>query len=107
MIRADARLQVSGCDKLRMTEVIIGQHCTLSRVAIVRALGPLAGEVKIRNARAAYDRLVNSPEAAEECSPRRKPWGEKREAKRGAPPGRKRVATLAHASYPSMPFNVR
>jgi hypothetical protein len=44
-------------DKLRLTDVIIGQQCPLSRDEIVEALGSLAGEVKISKARAAYDRF--------------------------------------------------
>jgi hypothetical protein len=44
-------------EKLRLTEVIIGQKCPLSKAAIVRALGSLAGEVKISRARAAYDKF--------------------------------------------------
>jgi hypothetical protein len=45
-------------EKLRLTEVIIGQNCKLPRTAIARALGPLTGEVKISRARAAHDRFA-------------------------------------------------
>src|ERR1035437_286438 len=43
-------------EKLRLAGVIIGQNCTLPRTAITRALGSLAGEVKISKARAAHDK---------------------------------------------------
>ena len=44
-------------EKLHLTEVILGQRCTLSRQAISEALRPLAGEVTISKARAAYDKF--------------------------------------------------
>jgi hypothetical protein len=44
-------------EKLRLVEIIIGARCTLPRSAITRALGALAGQVKIIAARAAYDRF--------------------------------------------------
>lgn len=43
--------------KLHLLEVIIGARCTLQRSEITRALGSLAGEVKIIKARAAYDKF--------------------------------------------------
>ena len=45
-------------EKLRLTEVIIGQNCKLPRTAIERALGALSGEVNISRARAAHDRFA-------------------------------------------------
>jgi hypothetical protein len=45
-------------EKLQLTEVIIGQKCTLLRPAIERALGPLSAQVKISNARAARDKFA-------------------------------------------------
>jgi hypothetical protein len=42
---------------MRLTEVIIGQNCPLSKAEIVIALGSLASEVKISKARAAYDKF--------------------------------------------------
>jgi hypothetical protein len=44
-------------ENMLLTEVIIGQKCPLSKAAIMRALGSLAGEVKISKARAAYDKF--------------------------------------------------
>jgi Protein of unknown function (DUF2971) len=44
-------------ESLRLAEVVIGQNCQVSKAQIVSALGPLAGEVKISKARAAYDRF--------------------------------------------------
>jgi len=44
-------------ESLRLTEVIIGQKCSLSKAEIVMALGSLAGEVKIKKARAAYNKF--------------------------------------------------
>jgi hypothetical protein len=42
---------------LRLSEVIIGQKCLLTREEISEALGPIADEVKILKARAAYDKF--------------------------------------------------
>jgi len=44
-------------EKLRIVEVIIGASCTLPRSEITEALGAWASEVKIIEARAAYDRF--------------------------------------------------
>jgi hypothetical protein len=44
-------------ENMRLTEVIIGQKCSLSKAEIVLALGSLAREVKINKARAAYDKF--------------------------------------------------
>jgi hypothetical protein len=44
-------------ENMWLTEVIIGQKCSLSKAEIVLALGSLAGEVKINKARAAYDKF--------------------------------------------------
>jgi len=50
-------------DKLKLVEVIIGAKCTLPKSAITRALGALAGQVKIITARASYDKfeMVEGP----------------------------------------------
>jgi len=45
-------------ENMRLTEVIIGQKCSLSKAEIVLALGSLAGEVKISKARAAHDKFA-------------------------------------------------
>jgi hypothetical protein len=44
-------------ESLRLTEVVIGQNCQLSKAQIVSALGSLAEEVNISKARAAYDKF--------------------------------------------------
>ncbi len=44
-------------EAMRLTEVIIGQRCTVSKAQILSALGELVGEVKIGKARAAYDKF--------------------------------------------------
>jgi len=44
-------------EKMRLTEVIIGQRCPLSKNEVISALGVLAADVKIIKARAAYDRF--------------------------------------------------
>jgi hypothetical protein len=44
-------------ETMRLTEVIIGQRCAVSKAQIHSALGELAGEVKISKARAAYDKF--------------------------------------------------
>ncbi len=44
-------------EKLRLVEVLIGARCSLPRSAIERALGNLASQIKIRKARAAYNRF--------------------------------------------------
>jgi hypothetical protein len=45
-------------EELQLTEVIIGQKCTISKPAIERALGPLSAQVKISKARAAHDKFA-------------------------------------------------
>jgi hypothetical protein len=44
-------------ENMLLTEVIVGQKCSLSKTEIVLALGSLASEVKITKARAAYDKF--------------------------------------------------
>ncbi len=44
-------------EDMRLTEVIIGQRSPLSRVDVENALGSLMSEVKIKRARAAYDKF--------------------------------------------------
>jgi DUF2971 family protein len=44
-------------ETMRLTEVIIGQRCTIPKAEILSALGPLVGEVKVTKARAAYNRF--------------------------------------------------
>lgn len=44
-------------NNMRLIEVIIGSRCSLSKAHVVEALGSLVSEVKIRKARAAYDKF--------------------------------------------------
>jgi hypothetical protein len=44
-------------EHLRLIEVIIGAKCTLSIAAIARALSSFTSQVKIKKARAAYDKF--------------------------------------------------
>lgn len=44
-------------DNLQLVEVLIGARCSMPRSAIERALGSLASQIKIRKARAAYNRF--------------------------------------------------
>ena len=44
-------------EKLQLAEVLIGAKCSLPKSAIERALGSLASKIKIKKARAAYDRF--------------------------------------------------